>query len=122
MIEGIVNEIEEPIVELALVLGDQSKNFPAVIDTGFNGYLSVSTEYVENSDWLFVGYEQYELASGEVVKAKTYLGDIIFDNEQKTTFILLSNSKDILIGTKLLKDKTLFIDFKDKRVIIDEKN
>ncbi len=120
MITGFINELEEPIIELALVLGDRSKSLPAVIDTGFNGYLSVSAEYVENSDWLFVGFEEYELASGEIIKAKTYLGDIIFDEEQITTFILISQSKDILVGTRLLKDKTLFIDFKDKRVIIDD--
>ena len=121
MITGFVNEFEEPIIKIAIVLGDQSKNLPAVIDTGFNGYLSVSADYVKNSDWLFIGYEEYELASGELVKAKTYLGDIIFDKKQKTIFILLSQSKDILVGTRLLRDKTLFIDFKDKRVIIDDK-
>jgi len=121
VITGFVNELEEPIIELALVLGDQSKNLPAVIDTGFNGYLSVSTEYVKNSDWLFIGYEEYELASGEVVRAKTFLGDIIFDNKQMTIFILLSQSKDILVGTRLLGDKTLFIDFMDKKVIVNDK-
>jgi len=55
VIEGIVNEFEEPLVELALFLGDQSKNFPAVIDTGFNGYISVPTKYIEHSDWIFIG-------------------------------------------------------------------
>jgi len=121
MITGFVNEFEEPIIELTLLFVSQSKILPAVIDTGFNGYISVPSEYVKNSDWLFVGYEEYELASGEVVRAKTYLGDIVFDNRQKTTFILLSNSKDILIGTRFLGNKTLFIDFKDKKVVIDDK-
>ena len=78
MIVGFINEFEEPIIELALVLGDEAKNLQAVIDTGFNGFLSVSIEYVNNSDWTLIGYEEYELAYGEIVKAKTFLGDIIF--------------------------------------------
>ena len=121
MIVGFINEFEEPIIELALVLGDEAKNLQAVIDTGFNGFLSVSIEYVNNSDWTFIGYEEYELASGEIVKAKTFLGDIIFDNKQMTTFILISQSKDILVGTRLLREKTLFIDFVDKKVIVNDK-
>jgi clan AA aspartic protease len=121
LIVGFINEFEEPIIELALVLGDEAKNLQAVIDTGFNGFLSVSIEYVNNSDWTFIGYEEYELASGEIVKAKTFLGDIIFDNKQMTTFILISQSKDILVGTRLLREKTLFIDFVDKKVIVNDK-
>ena len=80
MIEGIVNENYEPIIDLILVLRYESKIFPAVIDTGFNGYISVPEKYIDSSDWFFIGYEEYELASGEIVKAKTFLGDIEFDN------------------------------------------
>ncbi|MBL7073614.1 hypothetical protein ISS37_00030 [candidate division KSB1 bacterium] len=121
MIKGFVNEHEEPIIELTLILRNEPRNFPAVIDTGFNGYISVPEKHVKSSDWLFMGYEEYELASGEIVKAKTYLGNIVFDEKQMPTFILSSTSKDILIGTRLLGTKTLFINFIDKKVVINDK-
>ena len=121
MIEGFVNGNQEPIIELRLMLWNKSENIPAVIDTGFNGYISVPEKYVKASDWVFMGYEEYEIASGEIVKAKIFLGNILFDEKQIQTFILSSQSKDILIGTRLLEDKTLFIDFVDKKLGIKEK-
>lgn len=122
MIEGFVNENHEPIIDLILALGDRSKNFSAVIDTGFNGYISIPEKHIESSDWLFIGYEEYELASGEIVKAKTFLGGIVFDNKKTQTFIVSSPSEDILIGTRLFENKTLFIDFVEKKIIVEERS
>ena len=121
MIQGFVNEKHEPIVELVLILRGKSRIFSAVIDTGFNGYLSVPEKHIANSSWFFLGYEEYELASGEIVNAKTFLGDILFDDRKIQTFILSSPSEDILIGTRLFENKTLFIDFVEKKVIVQEK-
>jgi len=110
VIEGFVNENEEPIIDIILILGNRPKNYPAVIDTGFNGYISVPEALVQNSDWVFWGFEEYELASGELITAKIFLGDIIFDKEPIHTFALSSQSKDILIGTRLFENKTLYIE------------
>ena len=64
------------------------------------------------------GYEAYELASGEIIKDKVYLGDIIFDGKRKYTYILSNRSSDILIGTKFLADKILIINFSNKKIIV----
>ena len=111
MLEGCVNDNDEPIVSIRLILRTKPMQFPAVIDTGFNGYLSVPKKLVQKSTWYFAGIEEYELATGDQVKQQIYLGNIIFGEERILTYVVTSNSKDILIGTKLLKSKLLTIDF-----------
>ena len=118
MIEGIVNENEEPVISISLIIKGKLLNSSAVIDTGFNGYLSVPQKLADKSDWYFLGYEEYEIATGEKVTQSVYLGKIIFDGKEKETYILTSKSNDILIGTKLLRDKVLTVDFREKKVKI----
>lgn len=118
MITGIVNENDEPAVSISLILKGKPSDFVAVIDTGFNGYLSVSQKLVNKSSWYFLGYEEYEIATGEKVTQKVYLGEIIFDGKKTNSYILTSKSEDILIGTKLLKNKILTIDFRLRKLRI----
>jgi len=51
MIEGIVNNFDEPIIKLDIHLSSStSKKVSAIIDTGFNGYISIPTTLVEKSN------------------------------------------------------------------------
>lgn len=51
MIKGIVNNYDEPIVELDTILSkNTSKTISAIIDTGFNGYISISITFIEESE------------------------------------------------------------------------
>lgn len=118
MLRGIVNQDDEPIVNITLIFKNRRHKLPAVIDTGFNGYLSVPQHIANKSKWYFAGFEEYEIATGELVTQRVYLGDVIFDKFRQTTYIVTSNSKDILIGTKLLRNKLLRINFKSKYLTI----
>lgn len=112
MIRGFVNENDEPLIPITLILKNKPRRFYAVIDTGFNGYLSVPQPIAQGSDWYFAGYEEYEIATGDQVRERVYLGSVIFDRQRLTTHVVTSHAKDILIGTKLLSGKELHIDFK----------
>ncbi len=118
MIRGFVNENDEPLVPIILLLKGKERNFQAVLDTGFNGYLSVPELVVRRSGWTFVGYEEYEIATGDRVRERVYLGDVIFGRQQFTTHVVTSRAEDVLIGTRLLSGKTLRIDFKSRAVSI----
>ena len=120
MIEGIVNNFDEPIIKLDIHLsGNNSKKVNAIIDTGFNGYISIPTTIIEESNWDFLGTEEYELANGDIVEERVYLGKIIFDGDELQVFSLTNRTKDVLIGTKVLKNKILKVDFKDSKVTIE---
>lgn len=118
MLQGIVNEYGEPIVPLKLVSGSELIDTSAVIDMGFNGYLSISKNFLKRLDWYFIGYEEYELANGKRFKEEVYLGRIVFDNEKYDVFVVVTDSEDTLIGTKLLKEKILTINFSLNRIEI----
>jgi len=100
MIIGFVNESDEPVIEVKLDLGKEKRLVNAVIDTGFNGYISVPKKIIDRSDWDFLGIEEYELASGELMRERVFLGRIEIGTEKLVAFILSSNSSDALIGTK----------------------
>lgn len=118
MIKGFVSIYEEPLVPITLLL-PYKKIFDAVIDTGFNGYLSIPMRLVNKSKWEFLGFEEYEIATGEKVNQRVYLGEVIFGEVKQIIYAVTSRSNDILIGTKIFKDKILRIDFKKKKVEIN---
>ena len=118
MIHGFVNENDEPIVPITLIFRKKPKHFQAVLDTGFNGYLSVPQSITHGSGWYFAGYEEYEIATGDRVSERVYLGSIIFGRQRLTTHVVTSHAQDILIGTRLLSTKALTIDFKKREVWI----
>ena len=120
MIIGFVNESDEPVVEVKLDLGKEKRAVNAVIDTGFNGYISVPRKLIDESNWDFLGIEEYELASGELMREKVFLGRIEIGMEKLAVFILSSNSSDTLIGTKLLRNRLLIINFADKTLKIEK--
>lgn len=120
MIKGYVNKYGEPIIKILLKLKEQTKNYNAIIDTGFNGYLSVPKSIIKKTNWTYLGIEEYELASGELVVANVFLGEVDFNGSHLNVYVIASESKDILIGTKLFKNKFLGINFKNN--IVEIKN
>ncbi len=68
MVTGQVNRHGEPVVPIHLILRQRPARFPAVIDTGFNGYLSVPRRLLTRSRWQAIGTEKFEIATGAIVE------------------------------------------------------
>lgn len=118
MLKGKVNRQGEPRVSLSLLLWRRPVRFSAVLDTGFNGYLSVPASVLARSGWQLIGTEMYEIAAGALVEQEVYLGEIVFDGERSMVYAVVTNAQDVLIGAKLLRTKLLTIDFRTQRVVI----
>jgi clan AA aspartic protease len=118
MLKGQVNRHGEPVISIQLILRNRPANFTAVIDTGFNGYLSVPRRLLVRSKWLGIGTEKFEIATGALVEREIYLGEVIFDGLQGPVYSVATEAQDILIGTKLLRGKTLMVNFRTKRVTV----
>ena len=102
---------------LILNFGARRLRVKAIVDTGFNGYISVPRHLLQRSNWTFLGFEQYGIATGQVIRERVFLGKISFDEELHDVYSVASDSKDVLIGTRLLRGKRLLIDFHTKQVI-----
>lgn len=90
----------------------------AVIDTGFNEYVSVPARVIRRLGWERVGVETYELASGEKMESDTYLGTVIFGGRPKQVVAASGSASEILIGTRLMDGMELRIHFGSGHVMI----
>ena len=118
MLDGRVNRHGEPIVAIQLLLRTRPSTFSAVIDTGFNGYLSIPRRLLRHSRWQAIGTEKFEIATGAIVEQEIFLGAIIFDGQRSPAYVVATQAQDILIGTKLLKNKSLSINFRTAQVVV----
>src|SRR6266704_3967830 len=119
MLKGFVNARREPVIRIALLSSrNRSQSFPAVIDTGFNGTLSLPETLMRRLGWRWIGHESYEIATGDVVREKVFVGRIRWMRQIQEVDIVASHAKDILIGTRLLEGRRLMLDFCKRHVWI----
>ena len=118
MLEGHVTPSGEPVVPLQLVLHKRPTQHLAVVDTGFNGYLCVPKSLLINSTWRAIGTEEFEMATGAIAEQAIYLGEVVFDGRAAPVYVVATHARDILIGTKLLRNKMLTVNFKTRHVTI----
>jgi predicted aspartyl protease len=102
-----------------IILPIAGRDWPATIDTGFNGDLELPDALREPLNAQFVGRATAALAGGQSVEEDLYLVDFLFDGrivKAEATFV--SGSR-ILIGTRLLSEYSLQIDFVSKTVQLE---
>ena len=115
MIFGVVSVQGLPIIILPIA----GQNWSATIDTGFNGDLELPDALREPLNTQFVGRATASLAGGQSVEEDLYLVDFPFDGrivQAEATFV--SGSR-ILIGTRLLREYSLQINFVSRTVQLE---
>jgi predicted aspartyl protease len=113
VITGGVSDDGVPVVTLPVA----DRDWPAVIDTGFNGDLELPETLRDSLDARFVGRVLSTLAGGAIVEESAYLVEFPFDGrmvEAEATFV--EDSEEILVGTCLLREYRLEIDFPARTV------
>jgi predicted aspartyl protease len=115
MIHGTVNAEREPIITVSLA----GSNWPATIDTGFNCDLELPEAVRSHVNPRFIGVVRYELAGGQVVQEENYLVDFPFDGQTVTVEAPFVVDGGILIGTRMLSQYRLEINFVTRVVVID---
>lgn len=112
--KGRIADDDSPIVAVTLSIKSTLVRFDAVLDTGFEGYISVPRKYLVKGGWKKFGTKKYVLADGTRVRFTVYLGDVIFDGKRRTVLALATKSEDILLGTKLLSGQLCELDYKTR--------
>lgn len=87
------------------------REWPAIIDTGFNGDLELPDELRLLVNARYLGQQTSLIAGGQVLVEDTYLVDFPFDARNVAADATFAPGTDILIGTHLLRDYRLAIDF-----------
>lgn len=115
MIQGTVSDIGVPTIILSIA----GREWSATIDTGFNGDLELPEVLRNVLKPQYVGRVTSSLAGGQTIEEDVYLVDFPFDGEvvqARATFVVGS---EILIGTRLLKEYRLQIDFVRRTVVLE---
>lgn len=119
MIEGVVNAAYEAVVTLPLRGPEgQYREIAAVIDTGYNGFLTLPTPVVAELGLAFGGISRATLADGSVVAFDVYDVTVIWDGIAR---YVSANAVDStpLVGMSLLDMHDLSIRVRDGgRVLI----
>ena len=115
MIQGAVSSDGVPVITLSI----GGRAWIAVIDTGFNGDLELPEGLHESLDSRYVGRVTSALAAGQAIEEDVYRVSFPFDGQivrAEATFVLGTH---LLIGTHLLRDYRLTVDFVRKTVELE---
>ncbi|MEO8498008.1 MAG: clan AA aspartic protease [Planctomycetota bacterium] len=112
MIRGTIRN-REAVIELEVSgPGQTASKVEAVIDTGYNGYLTLPYDLVAALQLAFAGYRRGTLADGSVTRLNVYLASVMWHGQQKDVLISQTTGAP-LIGMSLLEGSRLTMDVTD---------
>jgi clan AA aspartic protease len=113
--KGFVTENLESVLSVRLTNGAA---IDCVLDTGFNGSLLLPRCFVEENKMELVGREPITMVEKHKTEIDAVAGEINWLGKKFFARILVSENEECLIGTQLLVDSKLEIDYKDLTVKI----
>ena len=116
MIHGTVSDSRVPTITLVIA----GQEWVAIIDTGFNGDLELPETLRTVLNPQYIGEVISVLAGGQTIEEELYRVNFPFDGKMisaEATFVIGS---EILIGTRLLQEYCLQIDFVKRTVVLEK--
>jgi clan AA aspartic protease len=102
MITGKVTANREAVIELEIVGSNQRKEkVEAVIDTGFNVYLTLPSDLISSLKLRMAGNRRATLGDGNVVVLDVYLAKVLWHGQEKDVLVLQADGGP-LVGMSLL--------------------
>ena len=115
MIAGSITPDGVPVVMLSVA----GTSWPAIIDTDFNGDLELPGSLQPFVNARFICRNRSLLAAGQIIEEDTYVVDFPFDGRSDLAETTFTDQAEILIGTHLLRDYRLEMDFPAQTVRLE---
>jgi clan AA aspartic protease len=109
----------KPKIELTVTGLDDKIKVAALVDTGFDGALMLSLPAALQIGLRLSNMVQVELADGSIKKEFVFEAKVVLDEETVPVDVLLTSSDESLVGTALLQNQSLIIDFKNQIITLD---
>ena len=123
MIQGVVNAALEAIVPLTVQgPSGQTREIEAVIDTGYNGFLTLPQNLVTELDLAYRDRGRAILADGSETFLEIYDVVVLWDGNRRNTRAAAADAMP-LVGMRLLNRHNLNVDVEDGgQVVIQQKS
>ena len=112
MIVGTVSSDGVPTIGVSIA----GRDWPAIIDTGFNGDLELPDDLRAVLNARYVGRVTSALAGGQTIEEDVYLVEFPFDGQTIQAEATFVAGFHLLVGTRLLRGYRLQINFARKTV------
>ncbi len=121
MITGKVTINREAVIELEVASpAQQRRRIQAVIDTGYNGYITLPSHLITALQLPFVGHRRGTLADGSVVLLDVFLATVVWHGRREEVVVSQTDGAPLL-GMSLLRGSRMTMDvIDDGDVEIDE--
>ncbi len=98
MIIGKVTANREAVIELEIIGSNQKReNVETVIDTGFNGYLTLSSDLINYLKLQLAGSRHVTLGDGNVVVLDMYLAKVLWHGQEREVLILEAEGGPLVV-------------------------
>ena len=113
MMTGLVTSSGEAVIRV-LVRGPcgQEAQVEAVIDTGFNGFLTLPTQFVTDLALPFAGTTRAALGNGSEVQMDVFEATLLWDDQERNV-VVLATAGGALVGMSMLSGYRVTLDVKD---------
>lgn len=113
MITGTVTDARVIVIQLEVIATDQPPvSIEAVVDTGFNGFLTLPTDALNTLRASSVGTRRAELGNGNIVEMDVYLVKVKWRDEEREVLALQADATP-LVGMSLLWGSRVVFDAHD---------
>jgi clan AA aspartic protease len=110
-----------PMVEVEVIGTKKRKKITALVDTGFSGYLCIPIATARDLGLELCGVQEVQVADGRWINQLEYSGKVLFLGQTQSITIVLTDSDMAQVGTLLLGDCRLVIDFPENKLRITRK-
>ena len=117
MVKGRVNKRGEPLIKVRMSGGE--KPLSVIVDTGFNGELCLPRKTIKELKLKLYANEYFELANGRLEATDVFKGNMAwFEATRRPVEVIATDSRQRLLGTQLLSDCKVEIDFRKRTLLI----
>lgn len=106
-----------PKIKLRVKGRRQAVVIEAVLDTGFNGSLSIPISIAVPLGLELIGREPVEYADGRTSYELIFSVEVILDGKSKSVLTTLTGSSEALVGTALLNNYEVRLNFKTQKIV-----
>lgn len=112
------DQVFHPIVEITVSGLEKTASIPALIDTGFDGYLSLPLTVALPLGLKLAYYTPITLADGTVKEELVFEAKVKLSKDWQKAAVFINRGSVALLGTKLLEKSKILLDFPNRKIQI----